>query len=147
MIIAPVSQKLLFFSYISVNGTLHFSDQAQKILKKSTRENFSYSNFKKFHIFSKKMFLYFRKRRPRKNFLYFLKSNFFLNFGKQKPRKKFFIFQEVTFRARKIKRTHPGKISYISGKGNLNPKLKKRLIFLDKTPSVWKSKFHIFCLL
>ena len=57
-----------------------------------------------------------------KNFLYFLERKLFLYFGKRKPRKKslyfrkrnFLIFQEVTFQARKVKRTHAEKISYIS---------------------------------
>ena len=47
-------------------------------------------------IFSKKLFLYFRKWKPWKNFLYFLKRKLFLYFMKQKPlQKKFLIFQET----------------------------------------------------
>ena len=47
------------------------------------------------YIFSKKLFLYFRKWKPWKN-LYFLKRKLFLYFIKQKPlQKKFLIFQET----------------------------------------------------
>ena len=65
-------------------------------------------------------FLYFRKRKPRKIFLYFLKKKAVLIFrGTETPKKipyisgngtflyfkKVLIFQEITFRARKVKRT------------------------------------------
>ena len=64
---------------------------------------------------SQENLLYFRKRKPRKKFLYFLKRKIFLYFGKRKSRQNFFcfgklnflIFQEVAFRPRKVKRTHP----------------------------------------
>ena len=51
-------------------------------------------------------FLYFRKQKPRKNFLCFLKRKLFFYFQKQKPQngnsKKLLIFQEVTCKAQKI---------------------------------------------
>ena len=61
----PGLKKFLIFSYISGNGNLHFSIQAQEI-KKAIQP-----------------FLYFRKEKLRKNFLYFLKRKLFLCFGKQ----------------------------------------------------------------
>ena len=61
----PALKKFLIFSYISGNGNLHFSIQAQEI-KKAIQP-----------------FLYFRKEKLRKNFLYFLKRKLFLCFGKQ----------------------------------------------------------------
>ena len=70
-------------------------------------------------------FLYFRKWNPEKNSLYFRKRNIFIFWETDTPKKilifqetklpyisgngnskKLLIFQEVTFRARKIKRTH-----------------------------------------
>ena len=60
------------FSYISGNKTLHFSTQAEKILKKPL-ENF----------------LYFRKRKPKKNFPHFL------IFLETETSKKLLIFQEM----------------------------------------------------
>ena len=74
-------------SYISGSN---FSSSKNK--KKSTRENF----------------LYFRKQKSQKYFLYFLKRKLFLYFTKRKLRKKLFIFQE----------TEP---SYISGSIFLSP--------------------------
>ena len=66
-----------------------------------------------------KNFLNFRKLKPRKNFLFFLKRKLFLYFGKRKLQKKHFyvsvIFREVTFRDRKVKRTHSEKMLYFSG--------------------------------
>ena len=38
--------------------------------------------------------LYFRKRKPLKNFLYFLKRKLFLYFGKRKPRKNSLYFRK-----------------------------------------------------
>ena len=68
------------------------------------------SNVKKFLIFSqRKTFLYFGKRKPRKNSLYFRKRNFL-------------IFQEITFRAQKLKKAHSEKVSYISENGTFLPK-------------------------
>ena len=67
--LALILKKILIFSqkesfpYISENGTLHFSVQARKIKNNPSGEKF----------------LYFRKRKPRKKFLYFLyfrKRNF-----------------------------------------------------------------------
>ena len=52
-----------------------FSSQAQKIEKNSSRENF----------------LYLKKRKPRRNLLYFLKRKLFLYFRKRKPQKAFYI--------------------------------------------------------
>ena len=49
-------------SYISRNGTLHFSGQAPKIKNNSSGEKF----------------LHFRKRKSRKKFLYFRKWNFWV---------------------------------------------------------------------
>ena len=49
--------------------------------------------------------------------------------GKGNP-KNLLIFQEVTFLARKMKKTHFEKTSYISGKWNfLDPRLKNFLYF------------------
>ena len=50
-------------------------------------------------------------------FLYFLKKKLFLYFGKRNLLKKLLIFQEGTLRARKIKKTHSEKISFILGNG------------------------------
>ena len=67
---------------------LHFSAQAQRIKKSTSR---------KFHIF--------QETKTRKNFLYFLKRRLFFYFRKRKPRngnsKKLLIFQEITCKARK----------------------------------------------
>ena len=51
-------------------------------------------------------FFYFRERKPRKKFLYFLKRELFLYFRKQKLRnfRKLLILQEVTCKARKTKK-------------------------------------------
>ena len=124
-------KKILMFSYILGNGT--FKPKLEKI-KNPPRKKFlifremelSSSNTREFFMFSPKKVLYFGKQKPRKNSLYFLKRKLFLHFRKRKPGKtslrfmkrnsfifqetespkKLFIFQEVTFRARKIKRTH-----------------------------------------
>ena len=77
-----------------------FSSQARKIKR----------------IHPEKNLLYFRKRKPRNLFLYFLKGKLFLYLAKQKPRKRFLIFQET-------------ELSYISGNGNS----KKLLIFQEET--------------
>ena len=71
-----------------------------------------------------KNFLYFRKRSPGKT-SYIFKRKLFLYFGKRKPRKKslcftkrkrnLLIFEEVTFRARKVKRIYSQKAAYILG--------------------------------
>ena len=49
---------------------------------------------------------YFKKRKPRKKFLYFLKRKLFLYFRKRKPRnsRKLLIFRKVTCKARKTKK-------------------------------------------
>ena len=51
-------------------------------------------------------FFYFRKREPRKKFLYSLKRKLFLYFWKREPRnsEKLLIFQEVTCKAQKTKK-------------------------------------------
>ena len=46
--------------------------------------------------------------------------------------KRILIFHEGTFQARKIKKTHSKKISYILGNGTFQPQLKKTLIFFQK---------------
>ena len=86
----------------------------------------------------------FRKRKPRKFFLYFLKRKLFLYFWKWKPWKnppyisgsetflyfrkhkllKSYIFVNGTFRAGKIKKAHSEKMPYISGNRTFK-KLKK----------------------
>ena len=69
------------FSYISGNEILHFSAQALRI-KKIHPDKISYASGngdvkKTSYIFVKrKFFLYFGKREPRKNSLYFRKRNF-----------------------------------------------------------------------
>ena len=75
------------FSYISGNGNpkklLIFQEvtfQAQNI-KNPSRENF----------------LYFRIRKPQKNFLYFLKRTLFIYFRKRKPRKNSLFFRKRNF--------------------------------------------------
>ena len=45
---------------------------------------FSNSNIKEF--FKRKLFLYFRKRKPQKNFFYILKRKLVLYFGKRNPK-------------------------------------------------------------
>ena len=49
-------------------------------------------------------FLYFRKRRPRKTFLRFLKIPLLLYLGKQEPGKKNFISENETFREQEMKK-------------------------------------------
>ena len=73
------------FCYISRNGTLHFSAQARKIKNNPPGEKF----------------LYFRKRKPRKNFSYFLKRKLFLYFRKREPGKKFLYFRKQNFQSSK----------------------------------------------
>ena len=51
-------------------------------------------------------FLYFRKRKPRKNFWHFVKKSCSYVSGKQKPEKIPYTSGNRTFRARKVKRTH-----------------------------------------
>ena len=126
---------------------MHFSAQARKI-KKIHSEEISYipgkwnilslilKNF--LYFFKRKLLLYFRKLKPRKDSLYFLQESFsfvskngnpeliFFIFQKRKlsyisrngNAKKPLIFQEVTFRDRKIKETRSQKFSYISWKWN-----------------------------
>ena len=74
---------ILFYIF----GNVTFSAQARKNKKKPPQGNFLYfgkmelsnSNIKKFLISSqKKAFLIFRKRKPRKNSLYFLKRKLFV---------------------------------------------------------------------
>ena len=86
---------------------VHVSAQAQKKKKKNSYILGNRIPEQRSYIFSqKKLFLYLRKRKARKNSLYFRKRNSL-------------IFQEATFQARKIKNTHFGKTSYISGNGAL----------------------------
>ena len=118
---------------------MHFSFQAGKIKKIRPEKNSLYfgkwnfldlifKNFLNFLIFREmelfspssknekiypyKNFLYFRKRSPGKT-SYIFKRKLFLYFGKRK--RNFLIFQEVTFRARKVKRTYSQKAAYILG--------------------------------
>ena len=51
-------------------------------------------------------FLYFRKRKPRKNFWHFVKKSCSYVSGKRKPEKIPYTSGNRTFRARKVKRTH-----------------------------------------
>ena len=87
-------------SYISGNGTF----------QSKPRENFLYSNMKKFHIFSQKQaFAIFQETETPKK-IPFISVN-----GNPK---KLLLLQEVTFRARKMKKKKHFKIfSYISGNG------------------------------
>ena len=84
-------------SSISGNETLHFSVKAQKI-KKSTPRNISgkRSLEKTSYIFSKESFFYISRKKTLKTLLIFQET--------EAP-KKHLIFWEVTFRARKIKKT------------------------------------------
>ena len=81
----PALKKFLIFSYISGNGNLHFSIQAQEI-KKAIQP-----------------FLYFRKEKLRKNFLYFLKR------------------KRSNFQSSKNGKTQPWKTSYISRNETFQP--------------------------
>ena len=75
----------------------------------------SSSNIKKFLIFSqKKDFLIFRETETPKKFLIFQERELSYISGNGNP-KRLLIFEEVTFQARKMKKTLPGKVSYISG--------------------------------
>ena len=82
-------------------------------LSSANIENFGY-------FLKRKLFLYFRKWKPQKNSLYFLKRNMFfifiysLYFRKTETMNKFFIFQETEF-------------SYIWGNGN-----PKKLLILQE---------------
>ena len=84
-------------SSISGNETLHFSVKAQKI-KKPTPRNISgkRSLEKTSYIFSKESFSYISRKKTLKTLLIFQET--------EAP-KKHLIFWEVTFRARKIKKT------------------------------------------
>ena len=84
-------------SSISGNETLHFSVKAQKI-KKPTPRNISgkRSLEKTSYIFSKESFFYISRKKTLKTLLIFQET--------EAP-KKHLIFWEVTFRARKIKKT------------------------------------------
>ena len=78
-------------SYISGNGTLHFSVQALKINRIPSQTVlilWQKWNFPT-HILKSS---YFRKRKPRKNSLYW---NLFFYFRKWKPRKNYLYFQET----------------------------------------------------
>ena len=61
-------------------------------------------------------FIYFRKGKPWKKFLYFLKRKLFLYFQKRKPRnsRKLLIFQEVTCKSRKTKKKSALKLFLVS---------------------------------
>ena len=80
------------------------------------------SKMKKFlKFFQRKLFLYFRKRKPRKNSLYFRKRNFL-------------IFEEVTFQDQKNFKKNTLKKLFIFQEMQLgSPKLRKLLIFQEKT--------------
>ena len=88
------------FSYISGNGTLHFSAQARKIKEIHPRK-ISYTSGngspKKFRVFSQK--------------------------------KAVLMFREVTFRARKMKKTALKKLFMFQEIKFFNPKLKKLVFF------------------
>ena len=101
-----------------------------------------YSNVKKLLIFSqKKAFLIFGETETLKKIICVSRNRTFLYF------RKLLTFQEVTFWAREETRTCSEKVSYIS-----SHKLKKRLIFQERTCKAWKSNIsyissRIFCLL
>ena len=77
----------------------------------------SCSNIKIVPIYSqKKAFLIFWETETPKKFLIFQEIELSYISGNGNP-KKLLIFQEVTFRARKIKKKHSEKTSYISGNG------------------------------
>ena len=80
------------------------------------------SKIKKFlKFFQRKLFLYFRKRKPRKNSLYFRKQNFL-------------IFQEATFQDQKNFLKNTLKKLFIFQEMQLgSPKLRKLIIFQEKT--------------
>ena len=69
--------------YISENGTLQFSARALKIKKLIptkiyyTSRNGNFEN-KLLYFVKRKLFLYFRQRKPRKKSLYFRKRNFLI---------------------------------------------------------------------
>ena len=78
-----ISQKKAFLLFLEIK-LCTFQSKLKK-LKKFTLRKF----------LKRKLFLYFRRLKPRENFLYFLKRKLFLHFRKRKPRKKNFIFQET----------------------------------------------------
>ena len=70
-------------SYISENGTLQFSARALKTKEINPMKIYYTSgngNFEKnlLYFVKRKLFLYFRKRKPRKKSLYFRKRNFLI---------------------------------------------------------------------
>ena len=70
-------------SYISENGTLQFSARALKTKEINSMKIYYTSgngNFEKnlLYFVKRKLFLYFRKRKPRKKSLYFRKRNFLI---------------------------------------------------------------------
>ena len=87
-------------SSISGNETLHFSVKAQKIKKPTPRKIYYISGKRSLektsYIFSKESFSYISRKKTLKTLLIFQET--------EAP-KKHLIFWEVTFRARKIKKT------------------------------------------
>ena len=82
-------------------------------LKKSSYIFLYFGKWNFLALVFRKLFLYFRKRKPRKKFVIFQKTELFYISG-NKNIKKVLIFQEITLRAQKVKRTHSYKVSYIS---------------------------------
>ena len=77
--------------------TAHFLAQVRKN-KKIYPEKISYTPGKwNFLTLILKSFLYFRKRKPRKNFLYFVNRKLFLYIGKEKPKKILYISGNKNF--------------------------------------------------
>ena len=84
-------------SSISGNETLHFSVKAQKIKKPTPRSISGKRSLEKTsYVFSKESFFYISRKKTLKTLLIFQET--------EAP-KKHLIFWEVTFRARKIKKT------------------------------------------
>ena len=103
--------------YISGNKTLHVSRPSFKNKKKIYPEKIPYisrnGNFR--YFFKRKLFIYFRRGKPRKKLLIFRKTGIWKKFpyfsGNGNP-KKHFIFQE-----RYIQNPNITDFSYISGNG------------------------------
>ena len=92
--------------------------------------------FQEMELFSppQESFFYLMKRKPPKNFLYFLERKLFFCFSK-----KFFMFQEVNFRSRK--KSTLKKLLIFQEMEPFNPQLKKSSYLLGRnfeTPSFIK---------
>ena len=110
-------------------------------------------DIKKFLIFSqKKAFLIFRKTVTPQKFLIFQKPELLLYFRKGKPWKTSY-FSGRNFPSSKKWKNPTLKICLILREMEISsPKLKKLLIFQERTYKTWKREtpyicFHIFCLL